>query len=138
TAFADRLGGVDDQVQRDLADLGGVGLGRRQLGGQLETQRDCGGEAGAEQLGELHDQRADVDKLRCDLALARVGQDLAGQAAGALRRDYDLRDAQVGGRVRCELVQGQLGVAQDGSQQGVPVVGDAAGQHAQSCQLLGV
>ena len=77
--------------------------------------------------------------MGCEDLLAAEGQELAGQAGGALGRPsgsaprYSRR-----GSSGAELAEQQLAVAHDDGQQVVEVVGDAAGQPAHRLHLLGL
>ena len=73
-----------------------------------------------------------------ETSLARIGEHLVGQLAGAHGRGLDLLHVLVAAGRRRKLPQGQIGVAQHGHEQVVEVVGDAAGEDAQALQLLGV
>ena len=78
------------------------------------------------------------DWLHHEAAFAGIGQHLPDQSAArslALRTSSRCA-ARVGARL--SFVHGQAGVAHDAGQQIVEIVGQAAGQHAETLQLLGL
>ena len=104
----------------------------------MQVQRGLLGDDGPQQLGHFLNQRIQVEHLNDELAPPGVGQHLLGQLGGALGRLLDLPEHGASRRFVGELHQGQAGIAQDGGEQIVEIVGDAAGQHAQAFQLLGM
>jgi hypothetical protein len=132
------LGGVGEQVHHDLLQLGRIGQRARHGAIELQVQHRGLGQRGAQDLDVLLHQRAQVHGAHLEAAPARVGQHLPGQVRRAPGGAHRLLDAAAGERLRRQVLLRQVEVRQDGQQQVVEVVRDAARQHPQALQLLAV
>ncbi len=99
-------------------------------------QHDVLGDGRPQQVQHLIDQPIQVERLDDQLPFAGVGQQLAGQLGGAVRGGAHLRDRLARGRLGRKIHKRQLGIPQNGHQQVVEIVGDAAREHAQAFHTL--
>ena len=135
-SFGHRVPGVESQVQDHLLELRGFGLHRRNVVTEPHVQLDILTEHALQHpLGIAH-HVVEVEDTGSDDLAAGEGEEAMGQIAGPLRRAPDLRErgAILLGADRARLQE--FGVAEDGGQQVVEVVGDAAGQPADALQAL--
>ncbi len=94
---AESVGGVDDQVHDHLADLGDIALETGEVIGQAALEARSFGHGDLEQMCHLPGQNREVDLVEDELALAGVGEHLAGEFGGAAGRFDDLENAAAGG-----------------------------------------
>ena len=132
---AQRLRRIGHQVHDDLVDLRVVGVDGRRVGVEVRSQLDRGGHRGPQQVNRLLQRPAQVHGRARQLAMAAERQDALYQLAAAVGRAAHLVE------IRQRLLRGQggrdqLGVADDGAQQVVEVVRDAAGQRPDGLHLL--
>ena len=86
------------------------------------------GHRGAQQLADIAHQRRAVHGLDDELALARIGEQLASEIGGALAGADDVLEHALDLRVGRDHLEHQAGVAEDACQQVIEIVGHAAGQ----------
>ena len=132
------VAGVDRQIDEHLVDLAGVGLDAREVRPRHDGQFDVLVEQLAEHQLRVADLRIEVEHLgHADVAAAE-GEQLRGEADGAVGSLVDLLGGAEQRVARPQARRQQLGEALDDRQQVVEVVGDAAGQPADGFHLLGV
>jgi hypothetical protein len=94
----------------------------------------CGGRR-AREFDRLVDRRLDAQRLARDFRLAAEGHDLLRQAAPAFRSAGDLGEKLPDHRV-LTCFAADFGKADDGAEDVIEVVGDAAGERADGFELL--
>ena len=134
----DGLGGVGHQIHDELLHLRRIRGNVRQPGREVIPHHRLLGDGHCEELGHLQHQAVQIHIDDLQMALPRIGQQLPGQVRGPQRGLLDLVQIGQGRALRRELHRPQIRVAQDGGEQVVEVVGDAAGQDAETLQLLGL
>ena len=134
--FAHGLGGVDDQIHHHLAELRGVAEHRGQGVGEAEFQHRAFADRDLEQPRGFHDERVEVEPLDDEAALARIGEHLFAKVGGAFGGGLDLLEERLHRRFRGQVHAGEAGVAEHAAEQVVEIVGDAAGEHAETFELL--
>ena len=137
-AFGHRVARVGREVHQDLLDLPRVGAHERQRGVGLDVQTDVGADQTREQAAQPADHLVEIERARLHHLLAAEGEELARQRRRAFGGPADLLDVGPAGVAALELVEQQVGVAEDRRQHVVEVVGDAAGQPADRFHLLGL
>ena len=126
----DRLLRVDDEVQRDLLDLGEVrvDLARRR---ELDIERDRQVvEIAPPQLDDLGDHLAQIDERRRTRLLAAEARQVADDLAGAAALGLDEGDLLERFGPEPAVTLEQLGGAEDRLQRVVQLVRDAGHEHA--------
>ena len=123
-------GYTSDYRELDPANPGGFHRG--QIGREVIAQRHVFGDRGVEQMCHLFHDRVDIQPLYHKAPLPGIGEHLAGEIRGAARGGLNLCNRRAGGRFRRQIEQRQVGVAEDGDQQIVEIMGDASGEHAQT------
>jgi hypothetical protein len=93
-------------------------------------------EQAGEHLFELGHQGVEVDRPRLQHLLATEGEELAGEARGAVGRLADLGGVLAARVARGEVFEQQVGVARDGGEDVVEIVRDPARQPAHGFHLL--
>ncbi len=135
-APAEGLPGVGAEVHQDLMNFRGVGGDGGDLGGQGDAQLGGGGDRGAQQAGDLLDDRGE----RGDAVAAGIGpaegEEAADEVAGAEAGLVDAVDELDGGLVGGEIEARELHVAEDGGEDVVEIVGDPAGEGADGLEFL--
>ena len=135
-AVRHRVAGVHREVENHLLDLAWVGADPADRGGELHRELDVLADDALQQRIDTRQHLVEVERLRLqDLAPAEREQ-LARQALRALSRGADLPDVDRRRVVGPEVLQHQLAVAEDGRQQVVEIVGDAAGEAPDRFHLL--
>ena len=134
------VAGVDHQVGEDLVQLHGIDADGMDVFAQAIAQLQAGGQGGGQHLDDFLDQRPRIQQLRLAAAASGEGQHLLNQVARALASLLDFIQVADGAlrQVLAIAVQGEAGEAQDGAQDVVEVVGDAAGELADRLQFLRV
>ena len=128
--------GIGAQIHQHLLQLSGVGFHPQRLVGQRGVQVRRGRQGGPQQGSRLVDHRPQpLHHQRVQLAPAE-GQDLLHQTARAQAGLLDLLQADPGAVLRRQVNLRQGHIAQDGRQDVVEIVGDAAGQGADGFHLL--
>ena len=89
-----------------------------------------------EQLERFHDDDLNVHRFAIAKAAAAESENALDQHLCALGRVHDVVQIAAQGALFRRLLQGELAVAQDGAEDVVEVVGDAAGQRADRLHLL--
>ena len=124
------VAGVDREVDDDLLELAGIGADRAEVAAVLDDQLDGLAEQPLQQMRHLGDHVGKLEHLRAQRLLAREGEQLAGQAGGAVRVRLDLLDVVIVAVARRVAHQHQVAMADDRGQDVVEVVRDAAGELA--------
>ena len=132
------VAGVDDQVHQHLLELRRVEADAAEIARGDDAQLDVLADDAPQQVLHLHDQRVEIDDARLGDLPAREAEELPGQRRAALGGVADAAEVLVRRVVAFELGAGHLDVAEDGRQQVVEVVGDAAGEAADALHLLGL
>ena len=130
-----RVAGVDREVDDHLLELARVGADRPEVAAMLDDELDRLAEQPLQQVRHFRDDVGKLEHLRPQRLLAREGEQLAGQAGGAVRVRLDLLDVviiAVAGRMPH---QHQVAVADDRGQDVVEIVRDAAGELADDLHL---
>ena len=99
-------------------------------------QRDVFADQAAQQLLDLPHERVEIDDLRLQHLPAAEGEQLAGERRGALARRLNLLEVRAQPIALRDLVEHQRAVAEDGGQQIVEIVRDAAGELPDRLHLL--
>ena len=130
-----RVGGVDDEVQQHLFDLGRIGDHADALDRRVEADLDAAARRRRQHRQHLLHEGAQVERHRRRRTVAAVGLQLLAQTRRLPAGGVDRVDA--GHRFRVlHLQPQQFGVAEHAGQQVVEVVGHAGGQRAQALGLL--
>ena len=101
----------------------------------LTTSCDRLAEQPLQQVRHFRDHVGQLEHLRAQRLLAREGEQLAGQAGGAVRVGLDLLDVVIVAVARRVAHQHQVAMADDRGQDVVEVVRDAAGELADRLHL---
>jgi len=137
-SILERVPRVRAQVHQHLLELGRVGLDVQGRRGQLQPQLRARGQRRPKQAeGFLHDG-LERDVLQLLRPAPAEGQDLPHQVARAQAGLLDLAEGGLCRMAGFQLGHGELDVAQDGAEDVVEVVRDAAGQGAERFHLLGL
>ena len=126
--------GVHAEVHHHLLQLPRVGLHLAEVRAGNDREVDVFADQASEHLLEVRQEGVEVQHLRVHDLLPAEGQELAGEAGGALRGLQDLLELAPLRLAR--LAHQELGVPQDDAQRVVEVVGDAPGQAADRLHLL--
>ena len=137
-AAGDRVAGVQDQVDQHLLDLPGVDAHRQRLARQLEAQLHVVPHQPAEQQAARAQHVVQVDVLDPGHLAAGEQQQLAAERRAAADVGLDLAEQAREGRHVLPPAAQQADAAQQGLQQVVEVVRDAARELADRAQLLGL
>ena len=137
-AFRHRIARVHGQVHDHLLELVGIRLHAPQIRRQHRHQRDVLADQPAQQLVHLGDDDVEVQHHGLEHLPAAVGQQLARQRGGALRRLADFLHVAALAVPRGQLAQEQLRIAQNRRQQIVEVVRDAPRELSHGLHLLGL
>ena len=130
-----RVAGVDGEVDDHLLELARIGADRAEVAAMLDLELDPLAEQPLEQVRDLGDDVGQLEHLRAQRLLAREGEQLAGQAGGAVRVGADLLDVVIVAVARRVAHQHQVASAEDRGQDVVEIVGDAAGELADRLHL---
>ena len=130
--------GVRGQIQDDLADLRGVGHDFGVAGVQVGLYLDRGGNRGLQQIDRFPDDRFDAQSLALVFLAAAEQQDALDQVRAPIRGLQHAR--QIAGQrpFLLDLLARQRREAENGLENVVEVVRDAAGERAQGFHLLGL
>ena len=113
----------------------GIGADRAEVAAVLDDQLDRLAEQALQQVRHLRDDVGKLQHLRAQRLLAREGEQLAGQAGGAVRVRLDLLDVVIVAVARRVPHQHQVAMADDRGQDVVEIVRDAAGELADRLHL---
>ena len=130
------VAGVDRQVEQHLLDLARVGSHGAQALLQRRDELDVLADQPSQHLVRVAHDLVQVDDARLEHLLAAEGEELPRQVGRAMRGLVDLGQLHPRRVLRLQPSGGELRVAQDGRQQVVEVVGDAAGQPSHRFHLL--
>ena len=89
-SILDRFRRVQQQVHHHLPDLRRVGIHRRQIAGSSLATVTCSPIEREQHADRVAHDRAEIERLRLEAALPRVGEHLAAQLGGALGGALDL------------------------------------------------
>jgi len=137
-AFPHGLEGIGAQVHENLMELGGIGLADDRPRRRLHRDADVAGQGGRDEPHGLGHDVHHVDGLKAGLGGPGKGQDLLDQPAAALPGPQHALEIRLHGIVRGKPQHGQFGGVDDRGENIVEIVGDAAGQGADSFHLLGL
>ena len=135
-AVRHRVARVDREVEDRKLELVGVDPRRRQPFRNIQPQRDARPERALEQIAHALDQRAQIDRHRAQILLARERQQplrQRGAALGALQRAVD---QPMQPRIVGHALAQQIEIAHHRHQQIVEIMRDAAGELADRFHLL--
>ena len=127
---------VDRKVDDDLFELAGIRQDEGEVWRRHDVERDVFANEPTQQLADTGDQLVQIDPCGPQHLLAAECEQLSGQARGALGRFDDFVHIAPAPVFRREAVCGELGVAEDGGQKIVEIVGDAAGEVADGVHFL--
>ena len=133
---SERFGGVRDQVHHDAADLCGVGADGGQVSGEIDRQHGAFGDRDVQELKHLVDQRGKIERFEYRVLLSRIGHHLAHDFGGAIGHLLDGLNAVIGGRLAGKLRQDEFRGGENTAEEIIEIVGDAAGQDAETFQFL--
>ncbi len=126
---------VGDEVHHHLAQLIGIPADGRHVLGQVAFELDVGAHRDLEHAPHLLDQPREVERADLRLALAGIDQHLLAQLGGPPDGDVRLKEMLARGTA-WQRHASEVDAAQDGGEDVVEVVGDAAGQDAEALQPL--
>ena len=129
---------VQRQVHEHLFHPARVGLHPRQIGRQTDAGSDVLADGSREHLQQAGDRFVQIDHGRRQELLAAEGQELSRQRGAAVGGLADLGDVAADRTRLLDVLGDHVRVADDGGQQVVEVVGDAAGEPADRLHLLRV
>ena len=132
-----RIAAVEGQVEDHLLELSPVGAqaaGRRI---ECDLELDLLADEASQHRFDPRDDLVHLHDLRLEDLPPAEGQELLGQAGGPLGGVANAHDILADVRAG-RLVERQVGEADDGRQDVVEVVGDAAGQPADRLELAGL
>jgi hypothetical protein len=136
-AFRHGVARVDREVEDGGLDLVGIGFGLPQARALHSLHGNTLSERPLQQFRETEHQPAGVNRLRLERLPARESQQALGQRGGALRASDHVRDGTLEMAVpRLHSSLQDVEISEDDLQQIVEVVGDPAGQLAQSLHPL--
>ena len=131
-----RVAGVDHEIDDHLLDLRAVGVDRRQVGRRAQRELDVLTDEAPQQARELGDDGVEIQPRRLQDLFAAEGEQLLserGRPLPGLLNLHQIRPIRIRfGAVADE----QLGVAENGRQQVVEIVRDAAGKPSNALDLL--
>ena len=133
---ADGVHGVGAQIQQGLLNLGGIGHYGRNMFVDTHLQVDRWRQRDLEQACGLVHHLGQMDGDPGGCLIAAEGQDLAHQIARPPPGLFDLQQAGHGRRLVARVLLGQFHVAQNGTEDVVEVVRDAAGHRAYGLHFL--
>ena len=135
-AVRHRVAAVHRQAHQHLLDRHRIHLDRRQRRRENGHELDIGAEKTAQQLFQLAHDRVDVHNLRLQHLPPAERQQLARQRRRPFARVPDLFEIGPQRVVERNVVEHQVAVTEDRSEQIVEIVGDAAGELANRLHLL--
>ena len=118
--------------------LGGVGQHRVHRGGDGGVQGHGGGQGGAQQFERLLDHQRHLQGPQVRVLAAAEGEDLADQLRGPLAGVGHLLQVLLHHRLILQAQAREVGVAEQGGEDVVEIVGNAAGQGTERFHLLGL
>ena len=130
--------GIGEQIHRHLEDLGGIALDEGDPVRQIAAEGHIHRQGYPEQVGDFFGHDAQIHLLHPAFPVAGVGHQLGGEFPGLLGRLVDSLEAMRWVAALSQLQAAHFGVAHDGRDQVVEIVGDPPGQHAEGLQLLGL
>ena len=131
------MGGVDAQVHDDLMDLGRIGQDQESDGIERLADLDARRQGRLQEFhGFLHDARHFHEAPRL-LLRAAERNDLLDELPAPVRRFDDEVQVARGRAVLGGVERSDLGIDEDRNEDVIEIVGDAAGQSAESVDLLG-
>ncbi len=130
-----RVPGVDRQVHDHLLELSRVGVDAIERRIQSGHQPDVLADQALQQRFSASHDLIEVQHLRLQDLLAAEREQLLGQRRGAFTGPPHLLDVGARGMPGFEFLEHQVAVAEDGREQVVEVVRDAAGQAADGLHL---
>lgn len=135
---AEGLGGVDGEGAEGLAESGGIAADEGESGGQVVVQAAGAGDGSAKELSGIANEGGEVEGKGDAGAGAGFGEglELAGEVDGFAGGGADLLQAVARGGIDFRPEEAELGVALDGGEEVVVIVGDTA-QHGGE-DLVGV
>ena len=130
-----RVARVDREVDDHLLELARVGAHRARSRPCLTTSLTVSPSSRLSRCDTSRHHVGQLQHLRAQRLLAREGEQLAGQAGGAVRVRLDLLDVVIVAVARRVAHQHQVAMADDRGQDIVEVVRDAAGELADRLHL---
>ena len=128
---------VGAQVHQHLLDLGGVGVHPQRLLAQMHIDRSAGRQGGAQQRDGFFEHRLQGLNHQVVRLAAAECEDLLHQAARPAARLAHLLEPGLRRVAGFDFLLGQCEVAENGAEDVVEVVRDAAGQCADGLHLVG-
>ena len=136
-ALGHRVPRVRAQVHQHLLDLARIGAHLPERRARARSRaRPASPTSLTQQRLEARDDLVEVDDTRLQHLLAAEREQLPRERGGALRRSPDLPHVAARQIVGRQLFEQQIGVAEDGRQHVVEVVGDAAGEPTDGFHLV--
>ena len=89
-------------------------------------------------MGHFLDEFVDFDGGGDESSFSGVGEHLAGEVGGAAGGRFDVFEVVPGGGDRGKVVEGEVGMTENGGKYVIEVMGDAAGEDAEALELLGL
>ena len=135
-AIRHRVARIDREIEDRQFELVGVDPRRRQSFRQIKPQRDARPQRALEQIAHALDQRAQIDRHRAQILLARERQQALGQRSAALGALQRAIDQPMQARIVGQALAQQIEITHHRHQQIVEVMRDAAGELADRLHLL--
>ena len=136
TAVRHRVPGIHREIQDHLVELGRVDAHLADTGRGTDAEVDPFAEQAPKHRGDRKDRRARVENARREDLSAREGEQLTRELGGPIRRGDDLVEVRsIVDQIGRQMVAHELGVAADGRQHVVEVMGNATGQLADGLHL---
>ncbi|OPZ17666.1 MAG: hypothetical protein BWZ10_01163 [candidate division BRC1 bacterium ADurb.BinA364] len=134
--IAHGMKGVCAEIHQQLMNLAGVAQNRAALGIDVRLDFDRGRDRAAQHAACFLDDRLQAQRAHLPFGLPAERQYLAGQVLGAPAGGDHFADESPRAGIGGAILHRQFGVAQDGAENVVEVVRDAAGEHADGFHFL--
>ena len=128
--------GVSAQIHKDLVNLGRIGKHSTAIRVDVLAELDRGRQGRAEKFQRLGDDECDLDRFALRLTPSTKCQNLIHELFGAFAGADDVLNVGIGAAFGRGVSKGHVRVAEDGSQNVIEIVSDAARQRSDSFHLL--
>src|SRR4051812_9342964 len=138
SAMDHRVAGVHDEVEDNLGELTWIDfrVGAVFAAVQMTFDRDVFSEEAQQRTFEIRDESINLEYSRREGMLTAKGEQLSGKNGRASSRIPDFADMVSDRAFHPDLIQEQVAVTENGSEEIIEVVGDTAGELAEGFHLL--